>query len=72
MRDEQEEEIHQGIANIFRRDSLYCSIHVWRDNLLEDSLNELHSATNHLRKPLSIKFEGEPGVDAGGVQKEFF
>jgi hypothetical protein len=25
-----------------------------------------------LRKPLKVKFEGEEGVDEGGVQKEFF
>ena len=35
-------------------------------------MNALVNSGNHLRKPLKVFFEGEPGVDEGGVQKEFF
>jgi hypothetical protein len=35
-------------------------------------LNALHHQIKNLRKPLRVIFEGEPGIDAGGVQKEFF
>jgi len=46
---------------------------VRRDNIIPDTLTQLarHSALD-LKKPLKIKFEGEAGIDEGGVQKEFF
>ena len=46
---------------------------VRRPCLLEDSMNlimNMHPID--LRKPWMIKFEGEPGVDAGGVTREWF
>jgi len=52
--------------------SPYLKVSVRRDNLIEDSLNSLVSAGANLKKPLKVKFAGEPGVDEGGVQKEFF
>jgi len=50
----------------------YLTIEVRRDSLIEDSLNSLVSSGTVLKKPLKVKFAGEPGVDEGGVQKEFF
>jgi hypothetical protein len=47
-------------------------IEVGRDSLIEDALNALVNAGKRLKKKLRIKFRGEPGVDEGGVQKEFF
>jgi ubiquitin-protein ligase E3 A len=43
-----------------------------RDTIIEDTLNSLIKQDVNFRKPLRIKFIGEPGVDEGGVQKEFF
>ena len=40
---------------------------------MEDTLQKLASVPpSGYRKQLKIQFEGEPGVDEGGVQKEFF
>ena len=51
----------------------YFVLHVQRNNLLHTALNGLASAApNDLRKELKVVFEGEEGVDAGGVRKEFF
>ncbi|KAF2099243.1 hypothetical protein NA57DRAFT_21925, partial [Rhizodiscina lignyota] len=53
-------------------------IHVRRDCLAADTLNEIRAVTgatqsqNELKKGLRVHFEGEDGVDAGGLRKEFF
>merc|ERR1719230_976207 len=46
---------------------------VRRAEVLQDALQQLagHPASM-FRKPLKIVFDGEEGVDEGGVQKEFF
>ena len=54
-------------------ESPFFVVHIRRSNLLEDSLNHIASAPSPmLKKPLKIVFIGEEGVDAGGVQKEWF
>jgi len=45
---------------------------VRRSHVIEDALSQIAANTNDLKKPLRVKFAGEEGVDAGGVQKEFF
>lgn len=40
--------------------------------IIEDTLNALTKPGVNFRKPLKVSFVGEPGVDEGGVQKEFF
>lgn len=50
----------------------YLFIEVRRETIIEDTLNALVREGINFRKPLRIKFVGEPGVDEGGVQKEFF
>lgn len=55
--------------------SSHFTLKVDRQNLLEDSLNQLVLNSENqqmLRKPLRIQFAGEPGIDEGGVKKEFF
>ena len=49
-------------------------LNLGRDTILEDTLSQLHSKGkgNNLKKTLRIKFKGEPGVDEGGLTKEFF
>lgn len=50
-----------------------CHIKVRRECLLEDSFREVMRQTpEDLKKRLMIKFEGEEGLDYGGVSREFF
>lgn len=44
---------------------MHISVH--RSNLVEDTLNALVTDVLNFRKPLKIKFIGEPGVDEGGL-----
>ena len=48
-------------------DAFYLMVRVARNNIIEDALNHLVNAGDNLRKPLKVEFEGEPGVDEGGV-----
>lgn len=50
----------------------YLYIKVRRGNLLQDSFNSLESQETELKKRLRVEFIGEPGVDAGGLKKEWF
>ena len=53
--------------------SLYTNITVRRTHLIKDSLKQLEDhKPEDLTKELHITFEGEDGVDAGGVRKEWF
>uniref|UniRef100_K3X4R1 HECT-type E3 ubiquitin transferase n=1 Tax=Globisporangium ultimum (strain ATCC 200006 / CBS 805.95 / DAOM BR144) TaxID=431595 RepID=K3X4R1_GLOUD len=53
--------------------SQYLILKVRRENIIEDSLQQLVRLTAEtLKKPLKVKFIGEEGVDEGGVQKEYF
>ncbi|KAK8844404.1 hypothetical protein M9Y10_024262 [Tritrichomonas musculus] len=46
---------------------------VQRQNILTDSFDKLQKLkTNDLMRKFSVKFEGEDGVDAGGLTKEWF
>ncbi|TIA76152.1 hypothetical protein E3P91_00019 [Wallemia ichthyophaga] len=50
-----------------------CHIKVRRNHIFEDSYAEIMRQTpNDLKKRLMIKFEGEDGLDYGGVSREFF
>lgn len=52
------------------------ALQVRRDHLIEDALVELEVVAMEnpydLKKQLVVEFEGEQGVDEGGVSKEFF
>ncbi|KAI8338086.1 E3 ubiquitin-protein ligase RSP5 [Chlamydoabsidia padenii] len=50
-----------------------CHIKVRREHIFEDSYNEImrHSPAD-LKKRLMIKFDGEDGLDYGGLSREFF
>lgn len=63
-----------NIFNLFGAGGLNFEffVEVGRDSLIEDALNTLVNAGKSLKKKLRVKFKGEPGVDEGGVQKEFF
>lgn len=50
-----------------------CQMKVRRDHLFEDSYAEIMRQTaSDLKKRLMIKFDGEDGLDYGGVSREFF
>jgi len=64
-----------SLNNIFMQ--AHFQIKIRRDNLLEDSLNNLvnrdsQTLSKLLRKPMRVYFEGEPAIDEGGVKKEYF
>lgn len=65
---------NQNIIQLLMGGGLFLSIKLRRANLLEDALSQLSTPQNraNLRKKLKITFAGEPGVDEGGVKKEFF
>ena len=44
----------------------------FRSNLVEDSLKEISEKQKDLKKKLKISFVGEPGLDMGGLTKEWF
>ncbi|KAJ3402569.1 60S ribosomal protein L3 [Chytriomyces hyalinus] len=50
----------------------FLTLHIRRNHLIADSLNQLQSRQIDLKKKLRIEFVGEPGVDAGGLTKEWF
>jgi len=56
--------------------SPYLRLKVRRDHLIEDALVRLEIISRDnvadLKKQLIVEFEGEQGVDEGGVSKEFF
>lgn len=60
--------------SFFLRNNIYLELILRRENIIEDALNQLSSRANakKLKKPLRVKFVGEPGVDEGGLTKEFF
>lgn len=50
-----------------------CQIKVRRNHIFEDSYAEImRQSPNDLKKRLMIKFDGEEGLDYGGVSREFF
>ena len=57
---------------IFNRNKFNLTLHIHRDRLIEDTLNELEKNGQNLQNELKVKFIGEEGVDEGGVRKEFF
>lgn len=52
--------------------SLYLLFEVRREHILEDTLSKIVKGGLNFKKPLRINFVGEPGIDEGGLRKEFF
>ena len=64
-----------GPYRFFREEDIFFFLNVNRGQVLEDTFNqifELKNPKSELKKKLRVKFENEPAVDAGGVQREFF
>ncbi|KAL2313625.1 E3 ubiquitin-protein ligase pub3 [Schizosaccharomyces pombe] len=50
-----------------------CNVKVRRDHIFEDSYAEIMRYSAHdLKKRLMIRFDGEDGLDYGGLSREFF
>lgn len=45
---------------------------VRRDHILDDALRIIGKPNQNFQKPMRVIFHGEPGIDEGGVRKEFF
>lgn len=50
----------------------YLKIKVNRESLLADSLSEIERNNGNYKKSLRVEFIGEPGIDVGGIRKEWF
>ncbi|XP_024215638.1 probable E3 ubiquitin-protein ligase HECTD2 isoform X1 [Halyomorpha halys] len=53
-------------------DIFFLNVCVRRVHLVYDSLNEIASKQKDLKKKLKVSFIGEPGLDMGGLTKEWF
>lgn len=65
------------VAKVQRREipdmgMLFLNIKVRRSHLIYDSLNEISRKQRDLKKKLKVTFAGEPGLDMGGLTKEWF
>lgn len=77
MKGEIDKELLQNLLqNIYNpnlnADFAYLSMEVDRNQIIQDTLNALVREDVNFRKPLKVKFLYEPGIDEGGVKKEFF
>ena len=60
------------LDSFFSLSKYKLTLNIHRENLIEDTLNEISKNADYLQSELRIKFIGEAGVDQGGVRKEFF
>jgi len=73
QREETRQEIMNQMMQGNRRVNPYLMLKINRDNIVQDTLQKVTSLPPaEYRKKLRIVFEGEPGIDEGGVKKEFF
>ncbi|GAA5907558.1 hypothetical protein JCM6882_004407 [Rhodosporidiobolus microsporus] len=69
------ERAREAYRSTFARNQLESPLlllRVRREHLVSDSLRQIYSNRENLKKTLRIAFEGEEGVDAGGLRKEWF
>ncbi|KAG8223038.1 hypothetical protein J437_LFUL001360 [Ladona fulva] len=52
-------------------DIFFLNIKIRRSHLVSDSLNEIAAKQQDLKKKLKVSFIGEPGLDMGGLAKEW-
>lgn len=51
---------------------VYFRVRVRRDHIVQDSLQHIRMNSDNIKKSLRVQFINEPGVDAGGLKKEWF
>ena len=54
------------------RAGMHLMFEVNRQSILDDALRVIGKPNTNFKKPLRVIFAGEPGIDEGGVRKEFF
>lgn len=55
-----------------KNNNVFLRIRVNRNNITKDSLHEIMKKSSDVRKQLRVEFVGEPGIDGGGIKKEWF
>lgn len=55
-----------------KNSDIFFKISVRRNNITNDSLRQIQNHPNDVRKLLKVEFIDEPGIDAGGLKKEWF
>jgi len=50
----------------------HLKLQVRRDHIIQDTIEQLNRKSTELKKQLRVTFLGEEGIDAGGLQKEYF
>ena len=50
----------------------YLHVKIRRTHLLQDSFEFLEAHEDDLKKAIRVEFVGEPGIDVGGLRKEWF
>ncbi|CBZ50106.1 putative ubiquitin-transferase domain containing protein [Neospora caninum Liverpool] len=64
---------HTGLQSLLEAQLPFLLLRVHRGALLDDAVEALQKANpRQLLRPLKIVFEGEEGVDEGGLKREFF
>ncbi|KEP63071.1 UNVERIFIED_CONTAM: HECT-domain (ubiquitin-transferase) domain-containing protein [Hammondia hammondi] len=64
---------HTGLQSLLEAQLPFLLLRVHRGALLDDAVAALQQANpQQLLRPLKIVFEGEEGVDEGGLKREFF
>ena len=56
----------------FGRVGMHLMFEVRRENILDDALSVISIPGLNYQMPMRVNFTGEPGIDEGGVRKEFF
>lgn len=64
------EKVQQNAAPHARH--FFLNLNVRRSHLIADSISELMQKQEDLKKKVRVTFSGEPGVDVGGLSKEWF
>ncbi|EDV20108.1 uncharacterized protein TRIADDRAFT_32551, partial [Trichoplax adhaerens] len=52
--------------------AIFLNLTVRRSHIVSDSLNEIANKQDQLKKKITVTFIGEPGLDMGGLTKEWF
>lgn len=75
MQEGRDSEMEQAVATGSRYVLPYLVIRIRRSHMVEDAINQFAAQDDgawDLKKPLKVVFDGEEGVDEGGVRKEFY
>lgn len=74
-RRQMERSAEEAFINLLDRQiviDVYLRIRVRRENIVQDSVRAIQENRDNLKKSLRVQFVNEPGIDAGGLKKEWF